>query len=246
MERAPVMPGPATGAPAVAGYARLIVGALVITGLGLGPWTVLAGMNARARPDLPWAATVTVAYLAVLVGWLHGWGPPAASATARQNRLRLWPPQPPVSEAVAPGVVIAILAGIYVLWILMSRSAAPPDLSAYPTTAYRWSMLVMGALTAGVVEETAFRGYLQSGLERIDPGNALWITSVVFVASHMTQGLGAVLVMGPGLFIASMLYGSLARSTGTILPGLVLHTLGDLARVYFGSLRGDASLLFVP
>lgn len=70
-------------------------------------------------------------------------------------------------------------------------------------------------------------------------------TSLVFVAAHATQGIGAVLLMGPGLFIASVLYGTLARRMGTILPGLVIHVLGDLARVYFGVLRGDDSLLFV-
>jgi hypothetical protein len=46
------------------------------------------------------------------------------------------------------------------------------------------------------------------------------------------------------MFVASMLYGVLARRTGTIVPGMVIHAAGDLARVYFGVLRGDGSLLF--
>ncbi len=120
-----------------------------------------------------------------------------------------------------------------------------PDVSAYATTSYRWSAFIMGAVTAGVVEETAFRGYMQTGIERHDRENAIWITSLVFVAAHITQGIGAVVLMGPGLFVASLLYGTLARRTGTILPGMVIHVLGDLAYVYFGVLRGDGSLLFV-
>ena len=103
----------------------------------------------------------------------------------------------------------------------------------------------MGGATAGVVEEAAFRGYMQTGIERHDRENAIWLTSLVFVASHITQGIGAVLVMGPGLFVASMLYGTLARRTGTILPGMAIHVVGDLARVYFGVLQGDGSVLFV-
>ena len=106
-------------------------------------------------------------------------------------------------------------------------------------------MFLMGGLTAGVVEEVAFRGYMQSGIERFDRANAVWITSLVFVVAHVTQGLGAMLALAPGLFIASMLYGMLAQRTGTILPGIVIHVLGDLARVYFGVLRGDGSVLFV-
>ncbi|MGH9162647.1 MAG: hypothetical protein ACRD2X_21985 [Vicinamibacteraceae bacterium] len=44
---------------------------------------------------------------------------------------------------------------------------------------------------------------------------------------------------------APTLYGILARRTGTILPGIAIHILGDLAHVYFGVLRGESSLLFV-
>jgi membrane protease YdiL (CAAX protease family) len=84
-----------------------------------------------------------------------------------------------------------------------------------------------------------------SGIERHDRENAIWLTILMFVASHVTQGIGAALVMGPGLFIASMLYGTLGRRTGTIIPGMVIHVVGDLARVYFGVLDGDGSLLFV-
>jgi membrane protease YdiL (CAAX protease family) len=105
-------------------------------------------------------------------------------------------------------------------------------------------MFIMGGVTAGVLEEAAFRGYMQSGIEKCDPDNAIWITSVVFVAAHINHGVGTLLVMAPGLFIASMLYGTLARRTGTILPGMIIHVLGDLSRVYFGVLRGDGSLLF--
>jgi membrane protease YdiL (CAAX protease family) len=63
-----------------------------------------------------------------------------------------------------------------------------PDLSSYPTTAYRWSLFLIGGLDAGVVEEVAFRGYMQTGIERHDRDNAIWITRLIFVASHVTPG----------------------------------------------------------
>jgi membrane protease YdiL (CAAX protease family) len=69
---------------------------------------------------------------------------------------------------------------------------------------------------------------------------------VVFTLSHITDGIGALLLLGPGLFAASMLYGALARRLGTILPGIAIHAAGDLAYTFFGVLGGDASLLFVP
>lgn len=230
---------------ALDGYVAPIITGLLIVAAGLIPWTLLAQLNARERPDLPWAALATLAYVGILLAWLNGWGPPRRSADRRRQRLRLWPQDAPDADGLTTGVVIVLLGLMYVLWTAISRMSPIPDLSAYPTTTYLWSMFIMGGITAGVVEEVAFRGYMQTGIERRDPQNAIWITSLVFAASHITQGIGAVLVMGPGLFVASMLYGTLARRTGTILPGIVLHVLGDLARVYFGVLRGDGSLLFV-
>jgi membrane protease YdiL (CAAX protease family) len=227
------------------GYIAPILTGLLIVAAGLLPWTLLAQLNARMRPDLPWATLATAAYLGILLGWLDGQGPPRRSADQRRQRLRLWPRNASDADGRTAGVIVVLLVLVYVLWTAVSRMSPIPDLSAYPTTSYRWSMFVMGGVTAGVVEEAAFRGYMQTGVERHDPQNAIWITSLVFVASHITQGIGSVLVMGPGMFIASMLYGTLARRTGTILLGIGIHVLGDLARVYFGVLRGHGNLLFV-
>jgi membrane protease YdiL (CAAX protease family) len=232
-------------APVPGSYARPILAGLAILAVGLVPWTLLAQRNLHLRPELPWAALVAVAYLVVFIAWLHGWGPPSHSQALRRHLLRLWPPRPSADAGLSAGALIGLLAVMYMLWTLISRTAPPPDLSAYPTTAYRWSMFLMGGITAGVVEEVAFRGYMQRGLERHDRDRAIWVTSLVFVASHITQGVGAVIALGPGLFVTSVLYGLLARRTGSILPGMLIHSAGDLARVYFGVLHGDARLLFV-
>lgn len=63
--------------------------------------------------------------------------------------------------------------------------------------------------------------------------------------SGATQGIGAVLLLGAGPFVTSLLYGTLARRTGGILPCIAIHVTGDLSRVYFGVLHCDGSLLFV-
>lgn len=226
-------------------HAVPIAGGLLITAAGLLPWMLLADLNARIRPDLPWAALTTIVMLTVLIAWLQGLGPPRRHSDSRRQLLRLWPPQARHSGSIPAWQLVAMLVLMYLLWIAIGRSEPLPDLSGYPTTSYRWSMFIMGAVTAGVVEEVAFRGYMQKGIERHDPDNAVWITSLVFVLAHITQGPAALLILGPGLFVASMLFGTLARRTGTILPGMLLHVIGDLASVYFGALGGDASLLFV-
>jgi membrane protease YdiL (CAAX protease family) len=53
------------------------------------------------------------------------------------------------------------------------------------------------------------------------------------------------LMLGPGIFFAGILYGMLAYHSGSILPGMVVHFLGDLAYTYFGVLGGDWRLLIV-
>ena len=240
-ERLPT--GPARWRSCRAYGVPILVGLLILAA-GIIPWMALARINASVRPDLPWAALVSVAYIGILLAWLHGLGPPARTAIDRRQRLRVWPRSSPKSDGIPVGAVVLLLGSVYFAWTVISLLSPMPDLGAYPTTSYRWSMFIMGGVTAGVLEEAAFRGYMQSGIERHDPDNAIWITSVVFVAAHVSQGVGALLVMAPGLFIASMLYGMLARRTGTILPGMIIHVLGDLSRVYFGVLRGDGSLLF--
>jgi membrane protease YdiL (CAAX protease family) len=228
-------------------YFRAIAAGLLIALAGIGPWTVLARANATVRPDVPWAGLTTGVYLLVLLAWLGGLGPPSSSAERRRELLRLLPRRGTLERtegSLSLAAIVALLAGLYLAWIGIGYLSPLPDLAAYPTTAYRVSLLIMGPVTAGVVEEAAYRGYMLRGLERRDPRNALWITSLVFTLSHITHGLGAVLMLGPGLFAASVLYGLLARRTGTILPGIVIHVLGDLAYTYFGVLKGNAALLF--
>ena len=223
-----------------------ILAGLAIMAAVLVPWSYVAELNRTVRPDLPWAAVATCAYMAIGIAWLHGLGWPKATSHTRRRLLRLWPPSPAAegSAAVTGGLVLAFVV-LTAVWIAMTRLSPLPDLSAYPTTSYRWSMFLMGGIISGVVEEAAYRGYMQSGLERINPSNAIAITSVVFTLSHITHGIGTLVVMAPGLFIASVLYGVLAQRTGSILPGMLIHTLGDLSRTFFGVLRGDGSLLFV-
>jgi membrane protease YdiL (CAAX protease family) len=208
---------------------------------------LLAPVNRAQRSDVPWAALATAAYIAVFIAWLHGRGWPRSTSMERRRRLRLWPPSPhpATGGSLSTGSLVGLLGILYVFWIVVGRFSQAPDLSEFPTTSYRWSMFIMGGVLSGVVEEAAYRGYMQTGLERHDPDNAIVITSLVFAASHVTQGLQALLLLGPGLFAASLLYGVLARRTGTILPGMAIHVAGDLAYTYFGVLRGDASQLFV-
>lgn len=226
--------------------ALAVVSGLSIALIGIIPLLLIAPLNRGFHPEVPWAAIVTVVYLALLTWWLNGGGWPQARAAERKHHLRLWRPEPGawrLHKAEIVGLSLAI-AGMYAYWIAMSPAELRmTDFSEYPATAYRITLFVMGAVISGGVEEIAFRGYMQSRLERIGPAFAILVTSLVFTLIHITHGLAALLVLAPGLFIISLFYGLLAQRCGSILPGMALHILGDGARVFIVFLGGDASLL---
>ena len=93
-----------------------------------------------------------------------------------------------------------------------------------------WLFILMAALVAGITEEVGFRGYMQVPLEgRYGPAVGITIVSMVFVGAHLNQawaGGGGILIM---LFGISAVWGVLARVSGSLIPGIISHTVTDIA-----------------
>lgn len=220
---------------------------LTIQLIGTLSWVTLMRLNLRVQPEWPWAAATTGVGLIIMLVWLSGRGWPRRTSMFRRFHLRLWRPQPGAwsgDNLVTILSLIGAMVGLAVVYVLTGASRPPVDVSVYPTTASRFSILLMGATVAGVVEETAFRGYMQSHLERIGPTFAILVTSAAFTLIHATHGLTYLLAVAPGFFLASVIYGYLALKSGSILPCMALHFAGDLAFAYFALLGGDSALLF--
>ena len=232
----------------VGAYAAPIALGLLVSFAGLAPWAVLATINARVHPELPWAALATLAWLGLYLTWLNGSGPPRRWRAARRYRLRLWRPNAGGWSKQGIGLTLSLMGLIALLalaWILIGAPERPPDLSPYPSTAYLVSIVVMGALVSGVTEEAGFRGYMQIGLDRFGPERSIAISALVFALVHAVHGWQTLLLLGPGIFFAGIIYGLLARHTGSILPGMLMHFLSDLAFTFFATLGGDWRLLIV-
>jgi membrane protease YdiL (CAAX protease family) len=88
-------------------------------------------------------------------------------------------------------------------------------------------MVIMAALVAGVTEEIGFRGYMQVPLERrYGPALGILIVSIVFVVLHLIQPWASPVLVH--LFAISVLWGILAHVSGSLVPGIISHTVADI------------------
>ena len=77
------------------------------------------------------------------------------------------------------------------------------------------------SLSAGVVEEVFFRGFLQRRL-------GVWLSSALFVLAHLSYGQPVMLV---GIALLSLSFAGLTRWRGNVLPAVVAHTFFDAAQL---------------
>ena len=102
------------------------------------------------------------------------------------------------------------------------------DFSFIPTVPLRWLAVVISAASAGICEETGFRGYMQRPME-LSHGAPVAIlnSSLFFTVLHLTKGW-ALAGMIPIIFGAGILLGSVAWSSGSLLPCMIGHTIMDI------------------
>jgi membrane protease YdiL (CAAX protease family) len=102
------------------------------------------------------------------------------------------------------------------------------DFSFIPSLPLRWLAVVVSATSAGICEETGFRGYMQRPIElRHGARVAILISSLFFTAVHLTKGW-AMAGMVPIVFAAGFLLGLLAWSSGTLIFGIIGHVVMDI------------------
>lgn len=94
-------------------------------------------------------------------------------------------------------------------------------------TSLVWVVIVLAALVAGICEETGFRGYMQQPLEKAyGPFWSIAIVSTVFVLVHLHQAWAPPVLIH--IFAVSAMAGVLAYASGSLLPGIIAHTVLDI------------------
>jgi membrane protease YdiL (CAAX protease family) len=220
------------------------------------PRNLLFAANLRLYPAVPWAVPVTAVYLWFFWRYLQGKGPPDSTAEERRTGLRA----NRVSGRVWAWALLAgglgIVALVLALRVANRMVVLPPqqlpDLGNVPKLTVL-SLLLMAAPVAGIIEEAAFRGYMQGPIERrhgmiivpviriamIIPWRgymqgpierrhgmiiAILITGTMFAVAH----LDFTLILWPYYVAVAAIYGIVTLLTKSILPAVVLHTCGNL------------------
>lgn len=196
------------------------------------PWAVLGNLNQRIGVLAPWALIPMALYLWAYFGLIGGrWM--TKGADIRRTNLRANHLPGGIWLAALPAGLLGIGA-ILALLVVVSRLVHLPAGSPIATpvgmpVATMLALLVMQSVVAGVTEESAFRGYMQSIVgRRFGVAVAIIASGVLFGLLHFPNHPGDVLLMLPYYVAVSAMYGGLTWATDSILPALVLHSVGDI------------------
>ena len=211
-------------------WLRAIISGLLIALVAANVWPLLL-LNLGA----PLAALAEAAFLALYVWWCSGGGPPRSMQSSRAVAFRrgaLSPGQWAWGLLAALFFATTVHASIVVLFRLVPFPAElfrrGYDFSFIPSVPLKWVAVVVSAASAGICEETGFRGYMQRPIElRQGPRIAIFISSLFFCALHLTKAW-AVVGMVPIVFGAGFLLGLLAWSSRSLIPAMVGHVVMDI------------------
>jgi membrane protease YdiL (CAAX protease family) len=207
------------------------VGVLVLLA---GNWiAALTSVNLTHGTSVPWAVVPIGLWLWIYWQFLGGkWGADFDPATRRSNLrankvpAKLWIP------SLAAGLLgfATLLAGLSLAARLVALPAGtpittPPEMPVITVVL----LLTMQSIMAGVTEEAAFRGYMQSLIERRHGlFVAILVNGVVFGLLHFSSHPRDVLLMLPYYVSVAAVYGGLTWAADSILPAIVLHAAGDI------------------
>jgi CAAX protease family protein len=207
---------------------------IVVLLAGSLPWgALLAPINLRLFPAVPWAILPMAVYLWVYWRYIGGRIGPRANAPQRRERLRAHPLAPEV-WAMALLTGLTGFAALLSLTAVMARLMVMPESGqivtppAMPTVTVI-VLLVMASVVAGVTEEAAFRGYMQGPIERrYGLATAILVNGVMFGLLHFPNHREAVLMMLPYYVAVAAVYSGVTWATNSILPAVALHVGGDV------------------
>jgi membrane protease YdiL (CAAX protease family) len=185
--------------------------------------------NTKFLPGVPWSLPVTLLVMGAFWYYFTGGGYPTATRAVRQDVTRMKSLPRPIWRAAALPLLLSLVTITSLRLVLPSvlRVQAPKitiDLSpcSFATVI---GLLLSLAVSAGIAEEVAFRGYLQKPLEdAYGIVIALLLTGVAFWFAHADK---VTLSHLPFHLVASIVLGLAAYLTKSLLPAIIGHAAGD-------------------
>jgi membrane protease YdiL (CAAX protease family) len=199
---------------------------------------------------MPLAAFAEVAFLLFFLWWAGGGGPPHSTKSDRAASFRsgklsvmrwVWGLLAALFFAVTVHASIVLLFRFVPFPLAAFRSGY--DLSFIHSQSLKWTAIAISAISAGICEETGFRGYMQHPIERRNgAAPAILISSLFFTSFHLAKAW-AILGMVPIVFGAGVLLGLLAWSARSLLPGMIGHVVMDIGLFgyWWTGIAGDFS-----
>jgi membrane protease YdiL (CAAX protease family) len=208
---------------------RATISGFLVSSAGIAVW---ATMILLIQP--PWTIVPMIFALCLYWKFFSGrWKSKGKNDVKRNNfrRIKLSRQEWKWGLTAAIFFVIIIQASFVITFRIMEFPKAQfnadyPMLNKMPLW-IAWVMLTMSSVVAGICEETGYRGYLQVPVEnKYGPVTAIIVTSVVFTLIHLGKTWAHPIL--PHIFFASSLLGLLAYKSGSLIPGIIGHTILDI------------------
>jgi membrane protease YdiL (CAAX protease family) len=176
--------------------------------------SLLLGLVARGG-DSPWPTVVVSAIDALIV---------VAFAATRWRKLLFLFRLHPIGARRWLEILAAAAAFLLAMWLwfgFLERLGVPFSTSTgdmaragWPV----WSMLLLVSVMPAVFEELAFRGVIQSSLERVFNARDAWlIQAALFSALHLSP------IVFPSHFAMGLAFGLIRMRSRSLYPGMLLH-----------------------
>lgn len=230
---------PSASQPSVIVIGRAIfIGVAVVLAATI-PRNLLFALNLRHFANVPWAVPLIGIYLWFFWKYLKGTDERRRLLRANAVPVRVW------FWALTAGLlgIIALDLALNIVNRFIVLPEQPfPDLAGVSKFTVL-SLLLAAAPIAGLIDESAFRGYMQGMIEeRCGLPLAILITGTVFAIVH----LNFTPILWPYCVALATVYGVTTSRTNSILPAMVLHTLGNMYSSFHLWLWGNAEWQATP
>lgn len=221
----------------------VIIGLLVVI-IGIALWTI----DYTFIPA-PWSLILMIFALWAYVKYFSGSWAPKQTVDLRRNNFRNWKLSFNVWKFGLSGAILFVV-------IFQSSFVVTFRLIQFPELAFKsqykildslptwigWLTVLISSLVAGICEETGFRGYMQVPIEKqYGPLSGITITSIFFFLLHIEKTWAPLIIIH--IFFASALLGILAYYSGSLIPGIIGHTIMDIFNFsyWWSNLAGNFS-----